>query len=228
MQNLIRVFDFADKVDIKIAEEAWHKMHRLTARIAEKHGYPSSVGAAVFAALSPNNDYHGNLRDTDRLLSAARAGLTLDQFRVSTYGNNKRKAWNIAFHGRDPLDLIVFPKTRNFFMNVNDPLDPHPVTVDGHIYNAWHGRRISLKGMAQKGNSKLYEEVANDIRLLASEKGVLPNVCQGIIWYAWRRMHGILYSPQLTLWDLEVLASNLGFEPEAVTAIADTPTSLAA
>ena len=209
MQNLTRVFDFADKVDIKIAEEAWHKMHRLTARIAEKHGFSSRVGAAVFSALSPNNDYHGNLRDCDRLLSAARQGLTIDQFKVSTYGNNKRKAWDIT-HGRDPLDLIVFPKTRNFYMNVNDPLDPHPVTVDGHIYNAWHGKRISLKGMAQKGNSKLYEEVAQDIRELGRIKGIIPNVVQGILWFSWRRMHKILYNSQLTLWDQEWAAAGFG------------------
>jgi hypothetical protein len=85
--------------------------------------------------------------------------------------------------------------------------------VDGHIYNAWHGHRISLKGMAQKGTNKLYHEVAQDIRTLAHQKGVLPNVCQGIIWYAWRRMHRILTPNQLELWDREVLAASLGWTP---------------
>jgi hypothetical protein len=212
MQNLIKVFDAADKADIVIAEEAWFKMNRLTRQIAEKHGFPGRIGAAVFAALSPNNDYHGNLRDTDRLLEAAASGIGIDDFKVSTYGNNKRKAWRIA-KGEEPLDLIVFPKTRSFFLNVHNPLDPHPVTVDGHIYNAWHGRRISLKGMAQKGTNKLYEKVAEDIRELAKVKGKLPNVCQGIIWYSWRRMHRILTPNQLELWDREALAAKLGWTP---------------
>jgi hypothetical protein len=212
MQNLIKVFDTADKADILIAEEAWFKMNRMTARIAEKHGFQSRIGAAVFAALSPNNDYHGNLRDTNRLLFAAKLGVGIDDFKVSTYGNNKRKAWRIA-NGEEPLDLIVFPKTRSFFLNVNDPTDPHPVTVDGHIYNAWRGERISLKGAAQKGNHKLYEEVANDIRELARLKGVIPNICQGIIWYSWRRQHRILTPNQLELWDREMLAANLGWAP---------------
>lgn len=212
MENLKIVFDRADRADIKIAEEAWFKMNRLCSEMACKYGFEKRIGAAVFAALSPNNDYHGNLRDADRLLEAAKNKCGIDDFKVSTYGNNKRKAWRIA-NGEDPLDLIVFPKTRSFFLNIFDPLDPHPVTVDGHIYNAWYGRRISLKGAAQKGNHKLYEVVANDVRELAKEKGVLPNVAQGIIWYSWRRMHGILFRPQLELWDLEVKAANLGWQP---------------
>src|SRR4051812_47181325 len=104
MQNLIKVFDFASREDIKIAEVAWVKMNKLTADIAEKHGFESRIGAAVFAALSPNNDFKGNLRDTSRLLFSARVGLEIDQFKVSTYGNNKRKAWRIA-NGEEPLDL---------------------------------------------------------------------------------------------------------------------------
>lgn len=212
MQNLIKVFEKADRADIKIAEEAWFKMNRLCSEIASKHGFSKRVGAAVFAALSPNNDYHGNLRDADRLLEAAKAQVGIDGFKVSTYGNNKRKAWRIA-HGEDPLDLIVFPKTRSFFLNIYDPHDPWPVTVDGHIYNAWRGERISLKGAAQKGNHRLYEEVANDVRALGAQKGLIPNVVQGIIWYSWRRMHSILTPKQLPLWDREALAANVGWRP---------------
>src|SRR6476469_8824558 len=121
MQNLRNVYDFASREDIKIAEVAWVKMNKLTADIATKHGFAPRIGAAVFAALSPNNDFKGNLRDTNRLLQAARAGSDISEFKVSTYGNNKRKAWAIAAQGREPLDLIVFPKTRSFFLNVHTP-----------------------------------------------------------------------------------------------------------
>jgi hypothetical protein len=214
MQNLIKVFDFADREDIKIAEVAWTKMNKLTADIAQKHGFSPRIGAAVFAALSPNNDFKGNLRDTDRLLLSARRGLGIDDFKVSTYGNNKRKAWRIAHGGEEPLDLIVFPKTRNFFINVSTPEDDHAVTIDGHIFNCWRGERIALKGAAMKMNAKIYEEVANDVRALAKMKGLLPNVVQGILWYAWKRQHRILYyQEQFEFWDQEAIAANLGFVP---------------
>jgi hypothetical protein len=213
MQNLCKVFEAADKTDIKIAEVAWIKMNRLTSEIAEKHGFAPRIGAAVFAALSPNNDFKGNLRDTDRLLASARNGLRIDDFKVSTYGNNKRKAWRIA-NGEEPLDLIVFPKTRNFFINVHTPEDCFAVTVDGHIFNAWRGERISLKGAAMKMNASIYETVATDIRALGKEKGIVPNVVQGILWYAWKRMHRILYyQEQEEFWDQEAIAAGLGYIP---------------
>jgi hypothetical protein len=213
MQNLVNVYNFASKEDIKIAEVAWIKMNRLTAQIAEKHGFSPRVGAAVFAALSPNNDFKGNLRDANRLLFSAKLGIEIDDFKVSTYGNNKRKAWRIA-HGEDPLDLILFPKTRSFFLNVHTPDDPYPVTVDGHIYNAWYGKRMSLKGAAMKMNAKIYEEVAQGVRDLGKEKGIIPNIVQGILWYAWKRMHRILYyQEQGEFWDQEAIAANLGYIP---------------
>jgi hypothetical protein len=158
VQNLRKVFEQSgssrhqDRRGSLVQDESALHRDRRKAWIHE-----ARMGAAVFAALSPNNDYHGNLRDADRLLEAAKNKIGIDDFKVSTYGNNKRKAWSIA-NGVEPLDVIVFPKTRSFFLNIFDPLDPHPVTVDGHIYNAWHGRRISLKGAAQKGSHKLYEE----------------------------------------------------------------------
>lgn len=212
MEHLLRVFNKANVEDRKIAEDAWFKMRRLTAQIASKHGFSHRIGAAVFAALSPNSSYHGNLRDTDRVLAAAAAGLGLDDFKVSTYGNNKRKAWRIA-KGEEPLDLIVFDKTRNFFLNVDNPVDPFPVTIDGHMFNAWFGKRTPLKGVAMKGNGKLYNQVASDVREIGQRHGLLPNVVQGTIWFTWRRTHNILTPKQKELWDAESLAANCGWVP---------------
>ena len=183
-ENLERVMDQATRWDIETAEAAWFRYQRIVGQIAWRHGRTMIVGAAVFAALSPNNDYLGNLRDTARLLAAHAQGLTVDDFGVSTYHNNKRKAWRIA-QGEQPLDLIVFPKTRSFFLNIVDPANPEPVTVDGHIFNAWTGERIPLVSAAQKLRHGLYDTVADDIRQIGAERRMIPNVVQGIIWYAY-------------------------------------------
>lgn len=217
IENIKRVMDQALEGDLDIALESWWKYKALTTEIAWRHKFPAHIGAAVFAALSPNNDYYGNLRDTDRLLAAARAGLTIDQFKVSTYGNNKRKAWAIA-QGTDPLTLIVFKKIRNFYLNVRDPDDPVPVTVDGHVHNIWTGKRIRLTEAAQKLKPQLYDVIAEDIRAVAAETKMLPNQVQAIIWTVWRRIHNIRASTQAGLWDLEALAANLGFRAYVVTA----------
>lgn len=181
-------------------------MHRL----AEHCGTTPRISSAVFAALSPNNDYHGNLRDAFKLLSAKRVGHDLSAFTVSTYGQNKAKAWRIA-GGHEPLDLIVANKTRNFFLNVYNPDDPHPVTIDGHLLNAWRGKREGLVGLHFP--PKLYQTVAVDVRNLAAKEDMLPCQLQAILWVTWRRIHGILSTQQLEFWDADMLAARLGFQP---------------
>ena len=114
-------------------------------------------------------------------------------------------------NGEAPLDLIIANKTRNFFMNICDPNDPVPVTVDGHMLNVWRGRREGLVGLRFPRN--LYEGVAEDIRKVAHEREVLPCQAQGIIWITWRRIHGILTTKQTELWDADMLATRLGFHP---------------
>lgn len=191
--------------------QSYFKYQKLVGSIAVKYGFTPRIGAAVFAALSPNNDYHGNLRDTNKLLWAAASGVPLESFSVSTYGPNKRKAWDIA-HGAEPLDLIIASKTRSFFLNIDDPLNPVPVTVDGHMINCWRNERVHLVGL--KSNSKLYEMIAHGVRDLAAEIGCIPNQVQGILWITWRRIHRISDNQQ-EFWDAAYLAARLGFHPEA-------------
>jgi hypothetical protein len=209
--NLQRVLDTASDGDWKVAEAAWFRYQRITGTIAKKYGFGACIGAAVFAALSPNSDYLGNIRDTNRLLAAAGAGKGLDDFKVSSYGQNKLKAWRIA-RGEDALSLIVANKTRNFFLNIMDPTDPVPVTVDGHIFNAWMNRRMKLTDANMNLRNGDYEKVADDIRYIGADRKILPNVIQGLIWYAWKRMHRIRHSDQLCFWADDAIVAGLGFE----------------
>lgn len=213
-ENLERVLENANQADWEIASQAWFRYNKIVGGIAERCGFTVRTGAAVFAALSPNNDYLGNLRDTARLLIAADNGMDIDDFKVSTYGANKAKAWQIAM-GVEPLDLIVAPKTRNFFLNVANPADPFPVTVDGHIFNAWAGRRIPLNSAQMKGFAKQYDTVADAIRQIGVERRLLPNFVQGLIWYCWKRIHSIKLDGQMEFWGSDYIVAGLGFEIES-------------
>ena len=211
LENLKRTFDQATPFDVTAGRAAYRKYNRIMHKLAEKcQATPRTAAAAVFAALSPNNDYHGNLRDAHNLLLACHRRLRLDEFKVSTYGHNKLKAWCIA-NGADPLELIRAKKTRNFFKNVSDPADKDPVTVDGHMINVWRGRRESLVGL--KSTGALYDQVADGIRGLADSVNFIPCELQAVLWLTWRRLHGIHTSRQLELWDVELLAARCGYHP---------------
>ena len=213
MDNLRRVLWQANQSDIQTGLVSWWKYKQLTREIAWKYDFPPHIGAAVFSALSPNNDYHGNLRDTDTLLCGVRLGKIPADISVSTYDNNKIKAWQIAHYCTDdPLDRLVFPKTRNFYLNIKDPSDPLPVTVDGHVYNAWRNQRISLKGAAMRFKPAQYDEIAEAIRQIGAEYRMIPNQVQGVIWHTWRRLHGIKHTNQLELWDCGAISARLGYQ----------------
>lgn len=208
VDNLKRIFDQATPHDFDSGLDAFPKYNRIMVKLAEHCETTPRVAAAVFSALSPNNDYHGNLRDAYTLLKAAQHGKTLTEFSVSTYGQNKRKAWRIA-HGEDPLDLIIAKKTRSFFLNVYDPTDPGPVTVDGHMVNVWRCKRENLAGL--QFPKSLYDVVADGVRALAQEHGLVPCQVQAIVWMTWRRLHGIRSPAQMEFWDADLIAARLGF-----------------
>lgn len=194
--------------DFTVGLNAYPKYNQIMHRLAEHCHTTPKIAAAVFAALSPNNDYHGNLRDAHTLLLAAHRGRALEAFSVSTYGQNKRKAWRIV-HGADPLELIVAKKTRNFFLNVDNPHDPVPVTVDGHMVNIWRCKRESLVGL--RFPRDLYDVIADGVRTLAAAHGLVPCQAQSILWITWRRIHHIKPATQMEFWDPDLLAARLGF-----------------
>ena len=215
MEQFQKVYDQASDKDKEVAIESYYKYRRICAAVARKHGFQARVGAAVFAALSPNNDYWGNLRDTHNLLAAAAAGKKLEDFSVSTYGNNKRKAWAIA-HGEDPDVLIVALKTKNFFHNIDEPDDPNWVTIDGHMYNIFHGVRRPIQSKNNKDRVVKvgvwdYVEIATAVKHFAYDYDLIPCQMQGILWQTWRRIHGIRTPAQQELWDRDYHAAGLGF-----------------
>lgn len=212
-RNLNKIIALATDHDWKQAREAWHRYHDILLHCGSQHGFGIEIAVGVFSSLSPNNDYIGNIRDVHKLLTAAAEGCTLDCFTVSTYGANKRKAWAIA-HGTPSLDIIKAPKTRNFYLNTVNPTDAHPVTVDGHIFNCWRGKRIPLNSALIRSNNRDYDSVANAIRKIGAERNELPNVIQGVLWYAWKRIHRILSTPQTEFWSRDYHAAGLGWRKE--------------
>jgi hypothetical protein len=216
VEHLRQVAAQATPYERHVALNSYFKYRQMVTDIAQKHGFSPRTGAAVFAALSPNNDYHGNLRDCHNLLQAAAQGCSMKSFGVSTYGPNKRKAWAIA-SGTDPFELITARKTRNFFLNIDNPLNPEPVTVDGHLFNCWRAERTSLVGL--RHSARQYDEVAQGVRELAREEGILPCQMQGLLWITHRRIHRILTSGQSEFWDPDYLAARLGFHPTVSLAV---------
>lgn len=64
----------ADSTDRKDGARAYAAYRTVLQRFADHYGAPLDRTVAAFAALSPNNDYHGNLRSLSSVLRAHRDG----------------------------------------------------------------------------------------------------------------------------------------------------------
>lgn len=224
MNHLAALLDKTNRWDREHAAKSYVEYNRLLAGVAAETGFTLEMTAGVFSALSPNNSYFGNLRDARRLLSAVARHDSINSISVSTYGGNKRKAWAIASGIIQPLEAIVAQKTRSFYLNLVDPKDPVPVTVDGHMYWAYRGTRGGwLAGGRNKERKEtdyarmtklLYEEIAEAVRELARTRaGMIPCELQACLWHAWRRLHWIQQRPQMEIWCPSSLVAGLGFKP---------------
>lgn len=208
------VMDQAIPHDMRLGAGAFERYNQILKMLAASTDHSIEATCGVFSALSPNNAYLGNMRDAASMLRAHRDGRAIDSFKVNTYGANKRKAWAIAA-GADPLAEITADKTRNFYLNLLDPNDPHPVTIDGHMFNIWNGSKKPLKSRdplkrIERIAGRLYRNVADDLRKVARKRGMIANQVQGVLWITWRRLNNVIVH-QECLWDLDIEKAGLGF-----------------
>jgi hypothetical protein len=194
--NIREVLRQADEIDRAEGMVSYLRYNTTLHRLAEYYDAPFEGTVAAFCALSPNNDYMGNLRSTATLLSGLRAGIPVEQLIVSTYNACRSRAWQFL-NGESFLEVTKGPKTRNFYQNILDPSDPLPVTIDGHMVSLWYARRMT---MVEAVETKFkYDELAKGFRQVAKQEGLLANQLQAILWFTWKRIHQVVYRPQLSL-----------------------------
>lgn len=203
--NLFWCWEQAIEPDKSEALMSYFRYNALIRSIAERYDETIEIAAAIFSALSPNNDYHGNLRDLETVLVAERSKLPFNQWTVATYGQNKLKAWKLASREIHPHESFTALKTLNFWRNITHPSDPVPVTIDGHMFWCWKGVAGGVKGDRKSNTVKLpgakvtpkvYHEIAGEVRGLARALGLIPNQLQAVLWITWKRLHRRKYDEQ--------------------------------
>jgi len=175
----------------------WNYHHAIAAS-----GSNILITAAVFALLSPNSYYDGNLRSLRIVLDGFNRRpyrVPVDQLEgLSTYRHCAERAYQVLM-GKHP-DQVFGPnakKTYNFYRNIVDPEDAAYVTIDGHMWNLWRGKRTVLD--AARIKPAQYDEVAGDFKEVARAVGMLPNQFQATMWWCWKRVHGIKFDYQMDL-----------------------------
>ena len=194
--NFRKVFSQADAIDLQAGQDAFPCYHRMMQELSSVFGYSLEICAAVFASLSPNNDYLKTLRSTVTLLDGYKRDIDIDRLTVSTYNACKMRAWSFI-NGVDFLATTKGPKIRAFYTSIVNPLDSEAVVIDGHMVSAWVYKRKTMLDVAWQRFS--YKLASDDLKTVAREVGMLPSSMQSTIWFVWKRINRVLYRPTLDL-----------------------------
>lgn len=218
--NLTNVFEQADAIDVSEGMIAYNRYRNTMFRFAEYYNFPLENVVAAFVALSPNNDYKGNLKSMVTLLHGIRCGWHKEEVTVTTYHACRDRAYYFAIGRNNFLNTTKGPKTRAFFQNILDPTNCSPVTVDGHMLSIWHLKRMTMVQAVRLRTP--YEDVAMGIRQLAFGRCIVPCQVQAILWFTWKRLHNVVYDSQLSLfksndqWGTDVMPQTIKPFPRKV------------
>ena len=192
VRNILKTYRIATVSDVSNGVEWYDRAKRMAAWIATETNIPETTVIGVMAALSPNNRWERNCKDTLTMCQAWINGDTTDDFKVSCYNTMKQKAWSILEDDlttdEDILTRLNGQKIRSFYSNIRG-LDE--VTIDGHALNIARGKREGLTSDKTNMGKKQYRELQAAYVTAAKRVKVKPHELQAITWTTWKRIHNI-------------------------------------
>lgn len=199
-KNIVKMWDQRDTTDHEEGLLAYQRYNQVMCWFSTYYGYPLGEVCSAFVALSPNSDYHGNLRSLASVLDARRLELPVERVTVSTYNACRNRAYSYLDGQVSFLDTVKGPKTRAFRDNIMRPDRSPLVTVDGHMVWAWVGKEGTMKEAGRHlKNRTRYLRIAADITELAVANDMQPCQAQAILWLTRKRILGVKYTAQLSM-----------------------------
>jgi hypothetical protein len=141
--------------------------------------FPTLITAGSMSALSPQNKWEQNIKDTYTLLRAVHEGKPMDSIKVCTYDANKHKSAEIA-RGNQQI-LTKSPKTYAFAKNVGE-LDENYVTIDIWHLRACQTRSKKRKELRTTVTPLQYQIIQEETLKVAKEFGLKGYEFQAIVW----------------------------------------------
>lgn len=186
--------------DLAMGVKAYPTYNAILNALAKHYdaGFVQTVEA--FVALSPNNDYHGNLRSLVTLLKARATGRTFADCTISTYRGCGTRAWSYLSGEISFSDIVKGRKITSFRHNILYPDSSPLVTVDGHMIALGVGDKLTMK----EANFRLrevgtYDAIEGSVRGLARKIGAPVPAVQATLWTSRKRRMGIKFDGQIDL-----------------------------
>lgn len=195
--NIREALNRVTYADMEFGKQAYKTYHDAMRAFSQFYGTGFVQTVEAFVALSPNNDYHGNLRSLAGVLYAYASGTQMADITISTYKACGERAYSYLTGEVGFLDTVKGPKITSFRHNILYPETSNRVTVDGHMVGVYLGKDLTMKqAAAEMKTTTRYLEIEHDFRKAARLNGVAPCVMQATLWAARKRERGVKYSEQ--------------------------------
>lgn len=172
VENILTVYRRASQEQV-IAGTNWYPDARNLALELDPTNLRRAAG--VIAAFSPRMPWWRNIVLATRLFETGIATGSTKNFNATAQK---------VFDGADPLEVLGL-KTRNFYLNIIDPWNPEPITIDAHAVDIAIYNRLGTGGRPGL-TPKRYAQFSDTYREAALQFNLLPNVMQAITWVTWR------------------------------------------
>ncbi len=200
LDNLNKLWKQRDPIDYQEGFVAYNQYRKVMQRFAYFYGLTISRTTSAFVALSPNNDYHGNLRSLASVLYAVQNKQPCENVTVTTYNACRNRAYSYLTGEIDFLKTVKGKKIRAFRDNILRPNTSVEVTVDGHMIAAWTDKNVTMKEAAKLlKTAYTYNTIAKGIREFATDKNITPCQMQAILWLTRKRVLNVKFNAQLSL-----------------------------
>lgn len=192
-KNLSEFWKGVSDVDLEIGKQSYPSYQKTLRQFAEFYGTPFIPTVEAFVALSPNNDYHGNLRSLASVLWVAAGNIVpFSEVTISTYRACGERALGYLSGEVSFLDTVGGLKIRAFRDNILYLEKSRRVTVDGHMVAICSGtEKMTMKEAAFALNDHLYRKNEKAILSFARSKKIAPCDVQATMWVSRKRRLGI-------------------------------------
>lgn len=195
VNNILELYKLAEPEEI-ISGRQWYKQANELANVmAVKYNITLFQSAGIISALSPGIGWSQNIVDANNLCSLLNSGKDIHSVTVTTYGNNKDKAYTI-YSSPELSEEAIYKlllgaskqvnKTSSFYVNLLHPDKDEIVTIDRHAYRINLGIEelpdIALTEKRYRTMVQAYKIASNEIEYSAIE-------LQAITWLIFRRLY---------------------------------------
>lgn len=198
--NLVQAWAQVDQTAMAIGRASYPSYRASLQLWSEFYGIGLVPTVEAFVALSPNNDYHGNLRSLSSVMFSVAAGISFDRLTVSTYRACALRAINYLTGKVSFLDTVNGRKITSFRHNILYQKYSDKVTVDGHMVAVWLADTAMTMSQANEVMSnKLYTDIEAGVRKLARANDMAPCDVQACLWVSRKQRQGIKFDDQQDL-----------------------------